>query len=59
MQNNQTPEPERNEADEILEIVNDPEFDEWARAGLITPTDPSLPSVSSHDTDADLPSVKP
>ena len=55
---NQTPEPEKTEAEELLEMVNDPEFDEWAEAGLITPTDPALPTVSSHDTDADLPAVK-
>lgn len=52
-------EPEKTEAEEILEIINDPEFDEWAEAGLINPTDPALPMVSSHDTDADLPAVHP
>ncbi len=54
---NQTPEPEKDEVDELLEMIDDPEFDEWAR--LINPTDPVLPTVSSHDTDADLPAVQP
>jgi hypothetical protein len=52
-------EPEKTEAEEILEIINDPEFDEWVEAGLINPTDPALPTVSPHDTDADLPAVHP
>lgn len=56
---NQAPEPEKTEADEILEIVHDSEFDEWAEAGLINPTDPTLPTVSSNDTDTDLPAVQP
>lgn len=55
----QTPEPEKTEAEEMLEIIHDPEFDEWAEAGLINATDPALPTVSSHDTDADLPAVHP
>ena len=53
----QSPEPEKDEVDELLEIIDDPEFDEWAH--LINPTEPALPTVSPHDTDADLPAVKP
>lgn len=53
----QPTEPEKSEVDELLEIIDDPEFDEWAH--LINPTDPALPTVSPHDTDADLPAVTP
>lgn len=52
-----SPEPEKNEVDEILEIIDDPEFDEWAH--LVNSTDPVLSTVSPHDTDTDLPVVKP
>jgi len=48
-------EEEKNEAEEIIEIVNDPEFDEWAEMGYIPDTG-EIPAIDDRDTE-DLPAV--
>lgn len=47
---------EKDEAEEMLDLVfNDLEFDEWAAAGMITPTDEIPIFDNGPDTEDDLP----
>lgn len=51
---------DQDEVDEILEIIdNDPDFDEFAEAGLVPTTDGELPAINPDMVEDDLPTITP